>query len=237
MFLKDLGDMLEQEKVFFFTVAAVVILIFVLLLICCFTCESCNTENKNHDLEANKTGKQKNDSCKPVPEKKREQVGTYNGAYEREESLGKEHAKIGYQVAAVNEDTGRKPKPENNVCRNGRVSGLSPNEITSQNPVTWDPRPSRSLSKKGKRNRSMSRGLYPRLDLHGHSVSDACQKAEAFYAECKQKGVFQFKLITGKGKHSPNEAQIKPAVLRMAKRLGWKCYVDQQNEGVIIVKL
>ena len=94
-------------------------------------------------------------------------------------------------------------------------------------------RPSCSQSKKGVRN---PRKSYSRADLHGRSVSQACEIAEDLYAKCEHEGTFPFELITGKGNHSQNGPQIKPAILGMAKRLGWKCYVDQRNKGRIIVK-
>ena len=93
-------------------------------------------------------------------------------------------------------------------------------------------------AKSTRKNRSRPNSWYPELDLHGYNKSEACQEARDFYIRCCSYNDCEgFVIITGKGNHSENGPQIKPAILNLATQLGWNNEIDENNEGRINVYL
>ncbi|XP_059152531.1 uncharacterized protein LOC131938490 [Physella acuta] len=73
------------------------------------------------------------------------------------------------------------------------------------------------------------------IDLHGHSRQSAIQKTRDFIWSSKQNGTKSVKIITGRGKHSPNGFPvIRETLKKMFDREGIKHTSDNRGGAVVI---
>ena len=85
--------------------------------------------------------------------------------------------------------------------------------------------------------RNLYRG-YPMINLHGDTVQVALERVEDFYLECKYENKRRFFVNAGQGHHSfDGFPHLRKAVMDLARRNGWRHYIDQDNKGMIAVHI
>ncbi len=84
--------------------------------------------------------------------------------------------------------------------------------------------------------------VYPsdltQIDLHGLHVTEAIEYAKKHVLACRQRGMKQTVLITGRGNRSKDGlAKLKPAVEEWLMEENLRAMIDTPNEGCVTVEI
>jgi len=75
------------------------------------------------------------------------------------------------------------------------------------------------------------------IDVHGLLVGEAVEETEEAFRDVLRNGHRFLRVIVGRGNHSRDRVpKLKPALMQVMSQYGFKCTVDYNNPGVIILE-